>query len=584
MADYARALPHGHARRAPTGCPTRRRPDLRGRRRRARSTSRWARTAPSTTPTSRAGRIHRVAFPAGNNAPDGPRDRDARPRADAARPSPSTARRSTDPDGDAAHLQLGPRRQRHVRRLHRRDARVHLHDPGQLHRRLRVTDTSGGDATRPRVPITAGDAADVDDRRADDRRSPGRSATRSPTPAPRSTAQGNPLPELGAHLAAQHPPLRRARTSTNCHTHFGATVPRASSSGTFVAPEPRLPLAARARADREGRATGSRASKTVDARSPRRSTSRSTAGPTGAQLTIGRRHRHRAVHRALHPERDDGRSRRPRRRRSAGSPYAFASWSDGGARHAHDHGPARPTRPTRRRSRASRESKLAGADVIGTNVSQAAAGPRRGLPDGGRRRTGSATKLRLYVDAGSTANRLTLGLYADSAAQAGRAARRRPPRRPRHARRLERGRARRPGRRSPRAPRTGSALLNPTPGDRARSSWRDHAGGTGGAEQTSRERALAAAARDVDHGRHVHRRPGLGLRWSARPAARRRPDRSSVTRRRRSASPATAGGASPAAKTVMVGNTGSGTLELHRLRRRAVAVGVARRGHGAPGI
>ena len=42
--------------------------------------------------------------------------------------------RSSDPDGDALDLRVGPRRRRRVRRLDRRAADVHVHPAGHLHR------------------------------------------------------------------------------------------------------------------------------------------------------------------------------------------------------------------------------------------------------------------------------------------------------------------------------------------------------------------------------------------------------------------------------------------------------------------
>ena len=114
-----------------------------------------ARTAPSTTPDFDGGTIRRIAyFSATSRRSRRHRDPDERPRA-AAR-SRSTARASSDPDGQRAHLRVGSRRRRSVRRLDRRRRRpTRTPTPGTYPARLRVTDTQGATGTAQAITITA---------------------------------------------------------------------------------------------------------------------------------------------------------------------------------------------------------------------------------------------------------------------------------------------------------------------------------------------------------------------------------------------------------------------------------------------
>ena len=109
--------------------------------------------------------------------------------------------------------------------------------------------------------------------------------------------------------------------------------------------------------------------------------------------------------------------------------------------------------------------------------------------------------------------------------------------------------------------------------------WRDHAGGTGGAEKTSAGRTLSALPGHVGDARELHRRPRVRHAVGRRRRAALAGARGVAGRRSRSASrPAPP---TRPRKTVTVTNTRRRDAELQRLRRRAVAVGVAGERHRA---
>ena len=112
--------------------------------RRTRSTSRSARTATSSTPTSTAARCGGSA----TSAPTGRRSRSRRRTRRRARhrsPSPSTGAARATPTRRHAHLRLGPRRGRPLRRLDRGAA------DADLHRRRHLRRAAAGDRRRGRV-------------------------------------------------------------------------------------------------------------------------------------------------------------------------------------------------------------------------------------------------------------------------------------------------------------------------------------------------------------------------------------------------------------------------------------------------
>ena len=226
-------LHHRDARRAPNGVPdpsTVR--DLRGRRRRPGRHPAGPRRPRSTTSTSRAARSTGSPYPGRQPPADGARHRDARPRPDAAERRRSTAAPRAIPTA-AAHLQLGPQRRRHVRRLDDANA-----DASPTRRRATTRAAArhrpAGGTDTVTLPITAGDAPRADDRQPDGRVHVGgrrrdllrrlggrrRRATRSRPPA--------------LTLAAEHPPLLAHRPEQLPHAlrSTGDGV----ASGTFIAP------------------------------------------------------------------------------------------------------------------------------------------------------------------------------------------------------------------------------------------------------------------------------------------------------------------------------------------------------------
>ena len=264
-----RGTASGRCSPARTACPTRRKiADLRRRARPTRSTSRSARAATSSTSTSTAAPIHRIIVSRPTNQPAGRRHPAAtRPRVHPPLTVAFDGSGSSDPDpGDTLTYSLGPQRRRHVRRLDARDRLVHLHDGRPLH----------GRPAGHRQPRRDGQHDDDDHRRQRRRRppwsstrpssaSPGRSATRSPSPATPPTSRVTPSPPSGLSLVARHAPLpvelphpRHPDDRRRRLRH----VPRA---------RPRLPVLPRAHPDghRLGGPDGDRA---ASASSPRRST------------------------------------------------------------------------------------------------------------------------------------------------------------------------------------------------------------------------------------------------------------------------------------------------------------------------
>ncbi len=135
-----------------------------------------------------------------------------------------------------AHLRLGSRRGRPVRRLDVGDAELHLHDGRNRDRRparqrpgrqLRQhgADRDGRARRRPRRSP----------RRL--RARPGRSATRSPSRARRPTSAASRCrrPRSAGEINLQH----CNRTSTSCHTHVLQNL--TGAGGSFVAPDHEYP-------------------------------------------------------------------------------------------------------------------------------------------------------------------------------------------------------------------------------------------------------------------------------------------------------------------------------------------------------
>ena len=181
------------------------------------------------------------------------------------------------------------------------------------------------DATRRRSPPATRRPTAIDRLRRL-RRSPGTSATRSPSPAPPRIPQDGTLPASRAVVDAHHPPL-----PVELPRAPGADVRRASRA----APSPRPTTSTRrtsscssrrpTRAALDGHA---RACRSIRRPSIAR---RSSRARPGSSLVVGNGSGDDAVHRDRDRRLAELPSSRRRRRRWAALPYGFAFWSDGGA-------------------------------------------------------------------------------------------------------------------------------------------------------------------------------------------------------------------------------------------------------------
>ena len=235
--------------------------------------------------------------------------------------------------------------------------------------------------------------------------------------------------------------------------------------------------------------------------------------------------------------------------------YVFSSWSDGGAR-THDV-TAGPGGVTVRATYARATSvKLAGADVVGSNVSEA----NRGTAEVYRTTAtadGTATSLHLRLASNSSATALVLGLYAANASGQPTTL-------------LATGRLNNPQAGAwNEVPVNGPALtagstywislLNPNDATGVLR-WHDRAGATGGAEQTSASRSLVTLPQTWAKDRDWSDGPVSGYVMGTPPGPP-PPPVLSVTPASLSFA-GTAGGANPAAKTLSVTNTGGGSLSF----------------------
>jgi glucose/arabinose dehydrogenase len=239
-----------------------------------------------------------------------------------------------------------------------------------------------------------------------------------------------------------------------------------------------------------------------------------------------------------------------------GASWAFGSWSDGGAI-THTITVPRVDSTLTATLVPDTSVTLAGAEGVGTNASSAP----RGAGEVYRitaSATGTVSRLRLYVDGSSTATALTLGLYANSGSQPttllGSGARAD----------VDAGAWNEVSLATPVPVTAGTtywfALLNPLASN-GTLAWRDHAGGaSGGAEQTSADRALTglpaawAAQASYSDGPVSGYAVGSSGGGTSSPALSVSPTSLAFS--------ATAGAADPAAKTVTVSNSGGGTLDF----------------------
>ena len=351
------------------------------------------------------------------------------------------------------------------------DAVVHLHDAGRLHRPAarhrpgrRCTDTPRSrspPATPPTVTIATPTAATtwaVGDTVALLRlgaRRRGRPAARLGADAGSSTS------------ATARAPTRRTATRTSVQDFAGV------ASGQLRRARPRLPVAPRARADRDRRR---RAQRDRDRRAATRDRDLTlNSAPPGVQLYARRRHARRAVHARRSSQSSTTDDHRAVAADDRQARLRFGAWSDGGARDAHDHAPARDASLHRDVRAATRRRRSAGADADRHERVAGGARPRRGLPDH-RGPDGHRDALRLYLDGSSHARAGSRSACTPTrAASRARCSARAAAPAPTAGRAGTRSRSarRQP---SPRARATGSALLNP-PRATGTLRWRDHAGG-----------------------------------------------------------------------------------------------------------
>jgi glucose/arabinose dehydrogenase len=491
------------------------------------------------------GTIRRIAYPAGNNLPT------ARATATPDHgPVPLNVQfdgsASSDPDGGALSYSWDLNGDGAFGDATIANPAFTYTTQGSYTARLRVTDTGGGTDTAI-VPITAGD--------------PPVATIASPSSAftwavgdvisyagSAVDAQGNPIPPSG--LSWQLNILHCARTDPNsCHTHPGAPV-NGVASGTMIAPNHDYPsklqlvLTATDSHGLKGSKTVTLDPKTVDITL--------ASNPAGAQLTIGAdTGTGPFTQRFIQNATTD--ITVPTPQTIGGQPYAFSGWSDGGAI---THTITIPTTDTTYTATLSQvtEMKLAGADVIGGNTSQAAAG-RAEVYQTTAAASGSVTKLRLYVDPTSTATRLGLGLYADNGNAVG------PLLRQGSTTTVTPGAWNEVTLSSAVPVTEGTAywigLINPSSGTGVLR-WRDNAGGTGGREQTSQSATLAELPATWATGANWTDGPVSAYALGA-PAGPPPPPELSVTPTSLAFS-GVAGGASPAAKNVTISHTGSGSL------------------------
>ena len=334
FADYTRNCIWVDAAAAPTACPTRRtrqtfvagaaepgRPDqigpdgdlyyvdldggtirrIRVARRQPRRRSRVATATPTTGAVPLTVELRRRGL-------ERPRRRQRSPTPGT---STATARSTTRPSADA-ELHLHDRR-------HRTPCACASPTPAASTDTVDVRSSPAGRRSRSATITTPG-------RRA----RPGRSATRSPSPARRPTSAATPIagerPDLGAQPAALRP-----RSGDLPHAHDPEL--RRRRERLVRRARPRVPVVPRARADGDRRRRPDRARSRAGS-TRRRSRSRCEPARRACSLTLGSETAGRAVHARGDPGLDQ-RHRRQTPQTIGGPRYAFASWSDGGARNAH---------------------------------------------------------------------------------------------------------------------------------------------------------------------------------------------------------------------------------------------------------
>ena len=145
---------------------------------------------------------------------------------------------SSDPEGAGAHLRLGPRRRRRLRRLDAANAVVHVHGRRRGHRAAaRHRHRSARRARRRRRSRSAPRRRSRS--RRPRRRRRGRSGTRSASRARARNSAGATLPASSLRWALDMRHCSRT-DATNCHTHHIQDYVGVAS-GSFVAPDHEYP-------------------------------------------------------------------------------------------------------------------------------------------------------------------------------------------------------------------------------------------------------------------------------------------------------------------------------------------------------
>jgi glucose/arabinose dehydrogenase len=494
------------------------------------------------------GTIQRISYPAGNHAPT------ARATATPDHgPTPLnvsfSGTGSTDPDNDALTYTWDLNGDGTFGDSTSATPSFTYSTPGVYTVRLRVSDPAGNTDTTS-VPVQAGTPpTPVIDSPADTFTWAVGDAIAYSGHA--TDSAGNPVPASGLTWQLNIRHCARQDT-TSCHTHFGSTV-AGVSSGSFVAPNHDWP--SHLELVLTATANGLSASKTIQLQ-PKTATLTLNSSPSGAPgMTMGA-DTGTAPFTETFIQNSSTDVTAPASATIGGGSYAFSSWSDGGAL-THTVTIPRADSTLTATFVPDASATLAGSEGVGDDVSQAPAGAGE-VYKMSASKTGTVTRLRLFVDGASTASALTLGIYADQGGAA--------------TTRLGQGSI------SSVTPNAWNEVTLPTPVNVTAGAsywfallnplsstgtlrWRDHAGGVSGQpEQTSADRALTALPATWAAQGTFSDGPVSGYAVGSTGAPPNQPVLSvSPTSL---AFSATVGQGNPATKTVTVSNTGTGSLSF----------------------
>jgi glucose/arabinose dehydrogenase len=419
---------------------------------------------------------------------------------------------------------------------------------GQVTARLRVTDTAGlSDTDSVAITIGVPPTASIDTPAAGTTWQTG--DTILFTGSARDSA-GNALTGTSLNWSINLEHCNRTNPS-NCHTHVIQNL--TGGGGSFVAPEHEFP--SHVELELTARDASGLTTTVTRPLHPRTVAITMRSEPTGAPLTVG-------TETATAPFTFDviQNSRlpitAPPTATLGGLTHEFVSWSDGGSR-THEIVPgSSPATYTATFQRSMTPERVAGTDTIGLTGSDATVG-RGEVYRTTASATARVTAIRLRLAPANTATQLVLGLYADNNGQ---------PTTLLASGRLSTTQADAWNEvtidNGPTIT-AGTAywigLLNPT-GSTGVLRWHDRAGATGGAEQGSASSSLNALPATWATGPVWSDGP-LSAYVLGVPPGPPPPPSLSVTPSSLSFS-GISGGASPAAKTLAVSNTGGGTLSF----------------------